>query len=103
MKQVGERILWKSRIEDTLKDFAPHFGTDCSWNVSVKKNAAAFRETKIFWMERSGALRQRVSSILAAMPHCKDHTGRRHFILVTKTMALNLAECRDEELKSACV
>lgn len=41
---------------------------------------------------------------LTVMPRRKDRrAGRRRFILAAKTMALNLAECRSEELKSACV
>lgn len=48
----------------------------------------------------AGSLRSGLPLRLAAMSNRK---GRRRFILATKTMALNLAECRTEELKSACV
>lgn len=59
-------------VGDAPKNFVLHFGTYRNrWNVSAKKNVAAYRETKLFWKER--ALRRGVSSILVAMPHRKDH------------------------------
>lgn len=73
--------------------------------VFLKKNAATFRETKVSFLPLEGkkwcnALQRGCRRLQCRVARA---AGRRRFILAAKTMALNLAECRSEELKSACV
>lgn len=70
--------------------------------VFVKKNTAFLG--KGLQKKRKGVTRfaAGVPSILARCRVART-ADRRHFVLAAKTMALNLAECRSEELKSACI
>lgn len=83
--------------------------SEASDPVSRKESVATLRET-FFWGEggegrkkRDNALRYRCFLPIPCRVARNVGASTITSILAAKTMALNLTECRGEELKSACV
>lgn len=108
-------IDWRAKGGEKLEQIYKRGSCECRKCVEISHRISGWIETgRVGRSRRKTAAKQRDPrrdekrrfsrrGVVDFPVQRRRRKGRRRFILAAKTMALNLAECRGEELKSACV